>query len=110
MAVMQGTFVQKYVNIKTHDEEVVDITGWEFRSELRKVPHSATVLAELTTANGGFVTIDGPNGRLAFVLDETLTILLPIGRIYFDVLYENAPAGPVWLFGGTFFVRQPVTR
>lgn len=110
MAVMQGTFVQKYINIKDSNDAPIDITGWTLRASLRRVPTAPDVLAELTTENGGFVLIDEPNGRLAFVLDETLTALLPVGRVHFDVLHENGPEGPVWIFGGSFIVKQPVTR
>lgn len=110
MAIMQGTFVQKYINIKASDATPIDITGWALRASLRKTPTDPIVLSELTTENGGFVLVDAPNGRLAFVLDETLTAILPVGRIHFDVLHENGPSGPVWIFGGSFIVKQPVTR
>lgn len=110
MAVMQNTFVQKYINMKASDGTPIDITGWLFRASLRKTPSSATALAELTNANGGFVLVDEANGRLALVLDETVTTLLPVGRVHFDVLHDNAPSGPVWIFGGSFLVKQPVTR
>jgi len=110
MAVMQGTYVQKYINMKDMDGNPIDITGWLFRSGLRRNPTDDTVLAELTNANGGFVLVDEPNGRIGFTLDETVTAILPVGRIHFDVLHENGPEGPVWIFGGSFIVKQPVTR
>lgn len=110
MAVMQGTYVQKYINMKNSDGTPIDITGWQLRSSLRQHPTAPNVLAELTTENGGFVLVDPVNGRMAFTLDETVTEALPTGRIHFDVLHENAPEGPVWIFGGSFIVQQPVTR
>lgn len=110
MAVMQGTLTQKYINMKSSDDTPIDITGWMLRASLRKAPNSPDLLAELTTENGGFVLVDEPNGRLALVLDETVTAVLPVGRVHFDVLHENAPDGPIWIFGGSFLVKQPVTR
>lgn len=110
MAIMQGTFVQKYINMKANDGTPIDITGWLFRSTLRRSVSDPNELAELTNANGGFAMIDEPNGRFAFVLDESVTAALPVGRIHFDVLHDNAPEGPVWVFGGSFLVKQPVTR
>lgn len=110
MAIMQGTFVQKYINMKASDGTPIDITGWLLRASLRKSPTDPVVLTELTNANGGFVLIDEPNGRLAFTLDDLITAALPVGRIHFDVRHENAPEGPVWIFGGSFIVKQPVTR
>lgn len=110
MAVMQGTFIQKFINMQDSDGNPIDITGWLFRATLRRAPTATDVLAELTNANGGFVLVDEPNGRFAFTLDDLVTGALPVGRIHFDVLHDNAPNGPVWIFGGSFLVKQPVTR
>jgi hypothetical protein len=110
MSVMQGTVVQKYINIQSSDGTPIDITGWTLRASLRRSPTDPAVLSELTTANAGLVLVDPPNGRLAFVLDDAVTTILPVGRIHFDVLHVNGPAGPVWLFGGNFLVKQPITR
>lgn len=110
MAVMQGTFVQKYINLKNSDGTPIDITGWTFRSTLRRAVSDPVSLAVLDSAGGGFAIIDAVNGRLAIVLDDLVTALLPVGRVHFDVLHDNAPSGPVWMFGGSFIVKQPVTR
>lgn len=110
MAVFQGTVSTTYINIKDSDDAAIDISAWTFRAQLRQAPSSAAALAELTNANGGFVIVDGAAGRLAMVLDDSVTDLLPVGRIHFDALRENAPAGPEWMFGGSFAVKQPVTR
>lgn len=109
MSVFQGTRETRYMNLKQAGAPI-DITGWEFRATLRRLPTSEDSLGELTTANNGFVTVDAVNGRLAMLLDDSLTATLPVGRIHFDVLYENAADGPVWLFGGSFIVKKPVTR
>ena len=110
MAVMQGTVVQKYLNLKNNDGTPVDITGWTLHATLRVQPTAPDSLGELTTENGGFALVDPINGRMAIVLDDSLTVNLPVGRVYFDTLRVNGPAGPVWLFGGNFLVKQPVTR
>jgi hypothetical protein len=111
MAFYQGTREVRYINMKQADGVTpIDITDWEFRAMLRKSPTASEVLAELTTLDGGFVTVDGPNGRFGMVFDDSLTAILPASRIFFDVLYNNAPDGPVWLFGGSFSVKTPITR
>jgi hypothetical protein len=107
---MQGTVVQKYLNLKNSDGTPVDITGWTLHASMRVAPTALDSLGELTTENGGFALIDPPNGRMAIILDDSVTAILPVGRIFFDVLRVNGPAGPVWLFGGNFLVKQPVTR
>lgn len=111
MAVFQGTATVKYINMKERSTgDPIDISGWTLRAQLRDTPSASTALAELTTENGGFVLVDEVNGRMALVLDDAITELLPVGRIHFDVLRENAPEGPQWIFGGSFLVRQAVTR
>lgn len=115
MPVFQGDRTVKYINMKQRNADStpgdpIDISGWEFRATLRRHPNTNESLGELTTANGGFVNVDEVNGRIAMVLDDTLTAALPVGRVHFDVQYSNAPDGPVWVFGGNFMVKQPVTR
>jgi hypothetical protein len=111
MAVFKGTRSIRYINFKDRDTDLpIDITGWEFRAALRRSPSADVELGELTTANNGFVIVDAPNGRLALIIDDTLSATLPVGRVHFDVLYENAAEGPIWVFGGNFLVREPVTR
>jgi hypothetical protein len=110
MAIYQGARSVKYITMKDSDGAFIDISGWELRATLRRAINSPDELGELTMANGGFVLVDSANGRLAIVLDDTLTAVLPVGRVYFDVLHDNAPDGPVWIFGGSFIVKQPVTR
>lgn len=110
MAVFQGTREIRYMNFKNSDESPMNIDGWEFRATLRRTPTASDSLGELTMANGGFVIVDAVNGRLAMILDDSLTETLPVGRIHFDVLRDNAPDGPVWVFGGSFMMKQPITR
>ncbi len=111
MAIFQGTASVKYITIKDGvTGDPIDISGWTLRAQLREHPSSVSALAELTTENAGFVLIDEVNGRMAIVLDDLVTAILPVGRIHFDVLRENAAEGPQWIFGGSFIVKQPVTR
>lgn len=111
MPVYQGTTVTKYINLKDREtDDYLDVSTWMLRAQLRRQPGSVDYLAELTTENGGFVIVDGVNGRIAMVLDDTLTDDLPVGRVHFDVLRMDASEGPLWVFGGSFIVKQPITR
>ena len=110
MAVFKGTREIRYINLKDSDGAAIDISGWEFRATLRRQPNAEDELGELTIDNGGFVIVDAVNGRLALIIDDTLSETLPVGRVHFDVLYDNAAEGPIWVFGGSFMVKNPVTR
>lgn len=91
----------------------VNITGWEFRAMFRagKDVEANPVLLELTTDNMGFVVTNGPGGLLLMDLtpDDTDAPLEGIGKVYFDVLREDDPGGPIWLFEGNVPVKVPVT-
>lgn len=110
MAIFQGTRTIKYIVIKDMEDNPIDIDGWDLRATLRRAPNASDSYGDLSIDNGGFVIVDAVNGRMAMILDDSLTETLPVGRVYFDVLHENAPEGPVWIFGGSFIVKQPVTR
>jgi hypothetical protein len=67
-------------------------------------------LLELTTANGGLVVIDGPTGEIAMRITAEQSAELPVARVVFDVLRTDASPGPLWIFGGKFAIKEPVTR
>jgi hypothetical protein len=109
MAIYQGTYYAKSFIIKDTDGVVQDISGWEFEADLRDRVDTE-VLLTLTTANGGFVVIDGAAGRFELRITADLTVDLPKAKLVFDVLRTDASPGPVWLFAAKVPVRQPVTR
>jgi hypothetical protein len=69
-------------------------------------------LVTLTSAQGGIVVLDGPKGRMQFTLVDDDTILLPTGRVIFDVERTDfsGTSGPIWLFEASFLVKKPITR
>lgn len=111
MPVYQGTaFTQTFVIKNAATETPIDVSGWEFQVQLRDRTDDEDFLVELTTDNGGFVVTDGPNGEITMLLTAEQTLLLPVAKIVFDVLRTDVSPGPVWVFGGRFRVKQPVTR
>lgn len=86
-----------------------NITGWALQAQIRENLDEA-VLLDLTTANGGLVITSGTGGRLEIRITAAQTALLPVGRVLFDVRRTGITPGPLWLFGGSFKVKQPVTR
>lgn len=114
MPIYQGTLYTRAFVIKNSDGSVIDVTGWEFRMQIRK--HTADTgdpLLELTTAGGGIgVASGGADGRIFISLDETQTLALPTGSYKFDVLRtdQESGGGPRWIFGGKLKIKQPVTR
>jgi len=90
----------------------IDITSWMFKGHIRDSREDNEPLVELTTENGGFMIVDGANGRLQFTLSPEQTIILPVGRMMFDVERVDliATQGPIWLFEASFQSKKPITR
>jgi len=110
MAAYQGTYYSAYFTIADDDDVAITITTWEFKAQFRASVGSEDVLVELTTANGGFTVIDGANGRLQLALTSAQTLLLPVGKVVFDIHRTDSAPVPKWLCRGTLKVKQSVTR
>ena len=111
MPVYQGTHYSRMFTFRDKaDNTPIDVTGWTFEAALRDNVDDAEPLLTLTSANGGMSVFDGANGRVEFIITSEQTEALPTGTIVFDVLRTDIDPGPVWLFGGKFPVRKPVTR
>lgn len=112
MPAFQSTRYTRNVMLKSQSTGgPIDITGWEFRGMIRDARDDPNPpLVELTTANGGFIIVDGMNGRLQFTLSPLQTAGLPIGRMMFDVERTDHIDGPIWLFELSFQSKKPITR
>jgi hypothetical protein len=109
MPVYQGTYYAVSFTFKDSDDAVINITGYTFEADFKESRTDTAALVSLTTANGGFVVTDGPNGMMEMRLTAVQTALLPVGRIVFDVLRTDPASSPVYQFGGSFRVKRPVT-
>jgi len=110
MPAYQGTYYEKSFTIKDRSTgTAINITDWEFEAHVKDNRNDDDALVTLTSANGGFQLIDGANGRVKLVMTEEQTALLPVGKMVFDVVRTAPEPAPLWLFGGSFKVKRPVT-
>ena len=111
MAAYQGTYYAvPFQLLDDAGAPVADITAWQLSADIRDNKTDTAELLSLTTANGGLAVTNGPQARFELRITAVQTALLPLGRMVFDVLRTDASPGPVYLFGGSFPVKQPVTR
>lgn len=103
-------YVRGFVLKDSNTAAPVDITGWALQAQVRENLDDVTALLDLTTANGGLAITSGVGGRFEIRITAVQTALLPVGRVVFDVRRTDITPGPLWLFGGSFKVKQPVTR
>jgi hypothetical protein len=109
-AIYISTAYEQDFTLNDRDGVAIDITSYTFKAQFRDNATDEEALLELTTANGGITVLDGPAGRMRFIITAVQSADLPEGRIVFDVLRLNGSPAPTWLFGGTIRVKQPVTR
>lgn len=89
----------------------VDLTGCQARAQVRETHPATTVLASMTTENGG-ITLGGTAGTVALYLSDEATTLLPAlpkpARWDLEIVW---PDGDVTrLFEGAARISPEVTR
>jgi hypothetical protein len=110
---MQGTrYTRNFAFRYESTGAPIDITSWLFKGMIRDSREDVDPVVEITSENGSFTIVDGPNGRLQFTLSPEQTIILPVGRMMFDVERVDliATQGPIWLFEASFQTKKPITR
>jgi uncharacterized protein YdgA (DUF945 family) len=110
MPAYQGTYYAKQLTFQDSDGNAVDISGQTFEMDIRDQADDTTALVTLTTENDGLVITDGAAGELEIRITAANTDLLPVGKMVFDILRTDSDPGPTWMVGGSFKVKQPITR
>jgi len=109
IAVYQGTTFQLSPIWKV-DNLPVDLTGYTASMQVRQFVDSASVLVELSTANGKIV-ITSALGQINLTLTSSQTAALsPAGNYLYD-LNLTSPGGYVYkILQGAFVVNASVTN
>lgn len=105
----QGTTWTRQLVCKDGADEVVDLSNYTARMQIRASTKSTAVLISLTTENGR-ITIDGPNGSITLLVIPTDTTPLEVTRGVYDIEIID-PTGNVWrIMQGTVYFDPEVTR
>ena len=107
----KGTTFQKtyyYKTGKLASSPAVDLTGYTARAQIRESIDSKTVVAEMTTENGG-ITITGSEGKIELLISATETADISIEAGVWDLeLIDGAIVKR--LVYGSVAVSEGVTR
>jgi hypothetical protein len=91
------------------NEVPIQLNGYTARMHIRPTVTSSTLLAELTTENGG-ITLQPTTGGIGLTLTAAQTNALPARKAVYDLELESADGFVVRLVEGAFTINPQVTR
>lgn len=114
LKIEQGATFRRLLQWKAGEPAApVDLTGYQVRMQVRSELTAATVLLELSTANGGVVITDAAQGKFELRIKAADTSALTFDSGVYD-LELVAPDGPdntvTRLLAGSVSVSPEVTR
>jgi hypothetical protein len=105
----QGATLSLPIIWKDSDGNVINITGYTARMQVRQTRPSTTVLLSATTENGKLV-IDGSNGKVTISLSATDTSAITWLTGVYDLELISGSGVVTRLIEGSVTVSQEVTR
>lgn len=96
--------------VKDSDDVVIDLSGYDARSQGRKSYESSSTIYD-ASVSGGDIVIDGVNGKVTLTLSDTTTaaISAPIFGVY-DVEIISGSGVVENILSGQLIVSPEVTR
>jgi len=108
LCIQQGATFRRVITWK-QDGELVDLTSFTARMQIRATTEAATALIELTTENNR-IALGGTAGTITLTISATDTAALTAGTAVYD-LELVAPDGTVTnLIGGVVTIPRNITR
>lgn len=105
LTIDQGTNFQTSVSLTNDDQTAIDVTDYEFSSQIRKSYYSSGATANLT------ITVsDAANGNVILSLDSANTANIKAGRYLYDLLMTDTGGVKTRVIEGIITVTPQVTR
>lgn len=108
LRVRQGRTLRRVFTV-TNGGSLIDLTGWTARAQVRAEVEAATVVVDLTMANGG-VVLGGPAGTITLVKSAAETAALPAGFGVWDLEVVEPDGEVSVLLQGQASILPEVTR
>lgn len=105
----QGATWRTVLTVKDDTGQPVDLTGYTARMQIRQDYDTTTVLAELTTANGG-ITINGDNGQVTLLIADEDTAAYTWTSGVYDLELVSGSGDVTRLLQGPASLDLEVTR
>lgn len=106
----QGATFREEIIWADSDDELVDLTGYSARMQIRSEIESVGFLAELTTENGG-IALGGVAGTIELYIsdEDTAAMTAQKGAVY-DLELEDSGGDVTRLIKGKIEIDREVTR
>lgn len=104
----QGATLERVITYTDSLDEIINITSYTAKMQVRTTAASGTVILELTDTSG--ITINGAAGTLTLLVDASTMSAIAANTYVYD-LEITAPSNKVTrLIEGKFVVKAEVTR
>lgn len=106
----QGATLLRSVGLKSSAKQVISLTGYTGRMNIREKSDSSSVILLLTTENGG-LEINASAGTVLIIGTPAQTAAIPAGKYVHDLeLIEIATGNVTKIIQGNVLVRAEVTK
>lgn len=101
----QGTTFETSVALTNDDQTAINITGYQFASQIRKSYYSTNAVASLTVT-----VVDAANGNVKLSMTSANTANVKAGRYLYDLLMTDTGGVKTRVIEGVITVTPQVTR
>lgn len=105
----QGATFKRKLTLKDDSGDLIDLSGYTARMQVRATFEATAVLVQLTTENGR-IEISGPEGEILLLLSPSETAAIASGSYVYDLEVVSGSGDVQRLIEGRFVVSRNVTR
>ena len=105
----QGKTFEKTFYLKDAQDNIINLSGFTGRMQVRLTLESAETIFDLDSDNGG-VIVDGDDGSITIYIDDETTEQVSAGSYKYDLEIVSASGRVYCPIYGSFKVKGEVTR
>jgi hypothetical protein len=107
----QGADWSMILNIQAIDGSVVNLSSCSLKMQVRSgsVDSNVTILANLTTSNGGITFLSALNGQIKISLTASQTANIPASNYYYDLFITDSSSRVTRALEGGLLVQPRYT-
>lgn len=107
--IYQGATFGRVLTWKDENATPIDLTGYTARMHIRSSVDDDTIIASLTTENGG-ITLGGEDGTITLTMSAATTTAITADSGLYDLELVNGGSAVTRLLEGNVIISKEVTR